>query len=112
MRIDDMTIGEAKQIAKMVGGQASNTDSFTLGSAIFVQTVLPYYTGELSSVTDADITLRLAAWIPDTGRMSEFLKTGKASEVEPYPTDMPVTISRSAIVSWCPWPHDLPREVK
>lgn len=78
--------------------------------AIFIRTVTHYYTGRLVDQTATEFVLDEAAWIADTGRFSEFLRTGEPSEVEPYPGR--VTVNRGAIVDWCDWPHALPRKMK
>lgn len=113
MKLDDLTIGEAKEIAKLVrGGTLSNGKSHSLkvGEKYFVRSVTHYYTGKLLDVTDADIVLGDAAWIADTGRFAEALKTGKFNEVEPFPDQ--VVINRDGLIDISPWPHSLPREVK
>jgi len=109
MDIDKLTIGELKQLRCLALGQKTG-HSFQEGKKLFVRTVTHYYTGRVEAVTDTDIVLAQAAWIADTGRFSEFLQTGNAKEVEPYPDC--VIVSRGAIVDWCYWPHDLPRLVK
>jgi hypothetical protein len=88
----------------------SSPAGFQVGKAYFIRTVTHYYTGKLRALTDSEIVLSDAAWIADTGRFSEALKTGKLSEVEPFPDE--VVISRGAFVDACEWTHPLPREVK
>ena len=82
----------------------------SLGAKVLIRTVTHYYTGRITAVHDDAITLEDAAWIPDTGRFSQALNTGKLEEVEPYPG--PVTIMTAAIVDVSPWTHELPREVR
>src|SRR5574341_1053677 len=60
-------------------------------------TVTMYYTGKLRQVTAQELVLTDAAWIADTGRFSEALRTGTLSEVEPFPEGQ-VVIGRGAIV--------------
>lgn len=52
---------------------------------MFVRTVTHYYTGRVVGVSDKAILLEDAAWIADTGRFADALRTGILSEVEPYP---------------------------
>lgn len=80
-----------------------------IGKNVLIRTVTNYYTGHLLSCADW-LHLEDAAWIADTGRFHEALKTGKLNEVEPYPADC--WISAGAVVDLCHWPHDLPRTVK
>ena len=89
--------------------QAKQTDLYPRGP-VLVRTVTHYYTGNLTEVSDGELRLTDAAWIADTGRFSEALKTGVMSEVEPYPDD--VILSRGAVVDVCAWKHNLPRETK
>ena len=81
------------------------------GECIFVRTVTYHYIGRCVHF-DADwIVLEDASWCASSGRWAEFLKTGKAAELEPYPDGHPVYLARGAIVEVTDWPHDLPREV-
>ena len=87
-----------------------NTGPYEIGQNYFVRTVTYHYTGKLETVTDKEIVLSGAAWIADSGRWAEALRTGKLSEVEPYPDK--VIVNRSAIVDSSLWLHELPRDVK
>jgi hypothetical protein len=113
MNIDEMTVGQIREIKSMfceTGDQKNHP--YTVGNSYFIRTVTHYYTGRLEWVFDCSLVLSDAAWIADTGRFNEFLRTGEPSEVEPYPDTMHPIISRSSIVDASPWPHDLPRDVK
>ena len=84
------------------------------GKNVLVRTVTNYYTGCLV-LPDSDqpqtwLELRDAAWIADTGRFSDALKTGKLEEVEPYPGTC--YVAAGAVVDVCEWPHELPRSQK
>lgn len=69
-----------------------------IGRKYFIQTVTFYYTGVLVAVTNQELVLEDAAWIPDTGRFSESIKEPtKFSEIEPF--NNPVFIGRGSIVS-------------
>lgn len=82
------------------------------GSNVFIRTVTHYFTGRVERVTKSWIILSQAAWIADTGRFSEALKTGELNEVEPYPDDGIVRVSRDGVIDVTPWTHSLPREMK
>jgi hypothetical protein len=82
----------------------------TVGNAVFVRTVTHYHTGRIVYIDKDVIELEDAAWIADTGRFGEALKTGTLGEVEPFPGV--VAIGRGAIVDVTGWPHALPRVQK
>lgn len=110
MDLDQLTLGEVRQLAQAIGYGQARSHSLTVGSKVFIRTVTTYFTGRIESITDTDIVLRDAAWIPDTGRFAQAIKSGVFSEVEPYPDKC--VVQRDAIVDWSPWAHDLPRGVK
>ena len=85
---------------------------YHFGRAYLVRTVTNYFSGRLLGIYEHELVLENAAWIADTGRFSEALKTGVMSEVEPIPG--PVIIGRGAIVDVCEWPEakPLPETVK
>jgi hypothetical protein len=89
----------------------SNTEhGLPIGTNIIIRTVTHYYTGLLLGVADGFLHLGNAAWIADTGRWEEALRTGQLSEVEPYPDDC--WVSAGAVVDFSPWGFELPRTVK
>ena len=81
-----------------------------VGGAYLIRTVTYFYTGRLVGITDSELILEEAAWIADTGRFADALKTGKFNEIEPYPGQ--VLVSRAAIVDACPCVFELPRSQK
>ena len=89
------------------------THPLEVGSKVFIRTVTSYYTGEIIEVTSEEITLVKAAWIADTGRFAQAMQTGEFSEVEPYPDEHQVSVSRGSITDLVRnWPHPLPRVQK
>ena len=109
MNIDNLTIGELKSINQLVGKTTSSP--YEIGKNYAIRTVTMIDVGRLVDVTDQELVLEDASWIPDTGRFHEFLQTGKANEVEPFP-DGKVIVGRGAIIDGCIWPFDLPRQTK
>jgi hypothetical protein len=101
----ELSLSDLKQL---VG--TSQTHSFQLGESYLIRTVTLYYTGRIHAITDSDLVLRDAAWIADTGRFHDALRTGELSEVEPFTSD--VIVSRSGIIDATPWKYQLPREQK
>ena len=96
MKIDDLTIGEAKQLAQMFPKCAQDSP-WVIGKIYLIRTVTMIQTGRLVAVGEHELVVEDAAWIADTGRFADALKTGKFAEVEPFP-DGKVIIGRGAIV--------------
>lgn len=88
----------------------SKSHSLQIGQAYLIRTVTMYYTGRVVAITDSDIILEDAAWIADTGRFADCLRTGNFNEVEPFPNG--TIVSRGAIVDCTSWPHPLPKAQK
>lgn len=82
---------------------------FQVGEKYFVRTVTDYWVGRLVSV-DGPYTLTLtdAAWVANTGRLSEFVGRGWAEGAEVEPVGR-VTCQWLAVL---PWSHDLFPEAK
>lgn len=110
MNINDLTIGEAKELTKLFDkGEAAHP--YVVGKNYFIRTVTHYYTGKLVQVTNQELVLEDAAWIADTGRYQQALVTGSLSEVEIYPAGQ-VIVGRGAVVDASVWAHTLPKEQK
>lgn len=112
MDIDNLTIKDAREIARIFGQSRSATHSLPIGKAVLIRTVTMNYTGRIASVTESDLVLEDAAWIADTGRFSTALKDGFPANAEIEPFFSPVIVSRSVLVDCCEWPHPLPRAQK
>lgn len=83
---------------------------FKIGDKWFIRTVTHYLTGRITKVYENFIELEDAAWIADTGRFNESIKTGIFSEVEPV--FVPVLLNTTSIIDCYKWEHAFPREVK
>ena len=79
-----------------------------IDEAVFIRTVTYHYTGWVAEVKGGAVRLSEAAWIADSGRWSDALKTGELYEVEPYPDECWIMIH--SIVDVSLWRHPLPRE--
>ena len=110
MKLDDLTYGEIKQIAGMFS-EDKESHPYEIGKNYFIRTVTHYYTGRLDAVFNQELVITDAAWIADTGRYADALKTGNFSEVEPYP-DGRVVIGRGAILDAAQLATTLPRSQK
>ena len=82
------------------------------GMKAFIETTTKYWTGEVEDFDFDYIVLKKAAWIPDTGRLSDCFTTGECAEVEPYPDNVMVRVKIDQIVNVTDWPFPLPRTRK
>ena len=96
MNINELTVGQAKELAQMFPKCAQDSP-WVIGKNYLIRTVTMIQTGRLVAVTEHELVVEDAAWIADTGRFADALKTGKFNEVEPFP-DGQVIIGRGAIV--------------
>lgn len=88
------------------------THPYVVGRSYFIRTITNYFTGRLVAVYDRELVITLAAWIPDTGRLADFLVHGTPNECEPFPDAAELILSRESVVDVVPFVHDLPRAQK
>ena len=79
-------------------GTSSPTLGLQTGMSVVIRTVTYHYTGVVDRIGDGRVRLSTAGWLADSGRWSEFLKTGEANEVEMYPRTVSVAIA--SVVDW------------
>ena len=109
MNINELTIGQAKELTEMFGGGQSKELPkelpFDIGQKLFVRTVTYHVTGEVVAIIGDWLVLDKAAWIADSGRFSEALKTCEFNEVEMYAHQVYVnagTITDATVVDVLP----------
>ena len=112
MNINDLTIGQLKEIQSLMNFEKSEKSIYPVGENVIVRTLTMIYTGKLESVTDTDFILTSCAWIPETDRYSDFVEKGSVNECEPYPDNLKVFISRGALLDMCELKSSLPRSQK
>lgn len=110
MTIDNLTLGEVKNLMSMFGGKTDTHQPFEIGKAYLIRTVTYINIGIVKSVGDKELVLSECSWIADTGRYHNAIKDGTLSEVEPYVDD--VIMGRGAIIDATIWKHALPKEQK
>jgi hypothetical protein len=88
----------------------SSETYFEIGKGYLIRTVTMIDTGRVVAVNEHEIVLEDAAWIADTGRFSDALKSAKFNEVEPFP-DGVVIIGRGSVIDAVRF-EKLPREQK
>lgn len=122
MNIDDLTIGQAKQLATLfpptvaqsvatleVRREPTPFDAL-IGKNIMIRTVTMIFTGRLVAVFPQELVIEDAAWIADTKRWQQFIAEGGIDECEPYPDEQPVIIGRGGLIDATEWLADLPRK--
>ena len=62
----------------------SSLNPLQVGNQVLIRTVTCYQVGRIVEETERGYVLVDAAWIADTGRFSDALKSGEFSEVEPF----------------------------
>lgn len=67
-----------------------------VGKVYAIRTVTMIYTGRLMDISETEMLLEDAAWIPETERWAQFVDDGSHKEAEPY--KRPVVLSRGAIL--------------
>ena len=77
------------------------------GDAYFIRTVTSFFTGKLVCIDGPELIFTDCAWIADTGRFADAMKTGNVNEAEPFPKDQPVLVNRESIVDATLWTHQL-----
>ena len=82
------------------------------GMKVLIKTVTLYYIGRVHKLSETEVALINASWIPSTGRWYEILQTGVLEEVEPYPSNLLCYVKLDPIISWSEWLHTLPEESK
>ncbi len=116
MNINELTIGQAKELANLFNNKTESNKShpFEIGKNYFIRTVTMSFVGELKAVFDDTFVLSKASWVADTGRFHNMLKSGldslDAAEIEPFIND--VIISRGALIDATVYNFSLPTTQK
>jgi len=99
MKFDDLTIGEARQLASMFNpsSEVYVTGPWEIGKNYLIRTVTMIDTGKLVAVGPTELVLESAAWVADTGRFSGALQSCSFSEVEPFPEGR-LIIGRGSVI--------------
>lgn len=112
MNLDELTLGQIKQIQGMCGGSNQKPHPYIIGQNYLIRTVTMIYTGKLVGVYENELVLQQCSWIAETDRWQQTCLHGKLKEVEPYNPKHDVIIGRGSILDVSPWDHDLPKDQK
>jgi hypothetical protein len=110
MNLEELTVKQVRELQSVLQPKTTTNFPYKVGDNVFIRTVTLYYTGKISQVKGQWITLEDAAWIADTGRFHDFLKTGKCNEYEGF--ILPVSIPMGSIIDITEWSFPLFREQK
>ena len=111
MKLDDLNIGEARQLASMFSSNPIDvTGPWEIGKNYLIRTVTMIDTGKLVAVFPNELVLESAAWIADTGRFTGALQSCTFSEVEMFPEGK-LVIGRGSVIDAIQIPR-LPKEQK
>lgn len=85
------------------GAKGDKAHSFlTVGEIYSFRTVTMIYVGRLFATSEQEFLIEDAAWVVETERWADYVKHGKAKEVEPYCA--PVILNRGAILDVTSFP--------
>lgn len=105
MDIENLTLGQLREIQSLCGTKTTNKNPFKIGEKYFIRTATYFHLGRLKEITGKWLILEEACWIADTGRFFEFLKDGKCNEYEAFQDD--VLIPVDSIIDVTKWRHEL-----
>ncbi len=110
MNIDNLTY-HIETMSSMIENhnkliETKNINPFEIGKAYFIRTITHIDIGIVDDIIGTHLILRDGAWIADTGRFYDCLKTGSLSKVEPFPETF--GLNMETIVDWAHWNHPLP----
>lgn len=80
--------------------------NFEIGKNYYIETLTKYWVGKVVSLSATEVVLQGAAWIADTGLFTDFLRDGKAQNLEVEIVgdwQIPVALITGA----SPWKHKL-----
>ena len=97
MKLDDLTLGDVKELRRMFSEAPAPEHPWVIGSIYLIRTVTMIDTGRLVQVTEHELVLEDAAWIADTGRFAQAVEKAEFGEVEPFPAGR-VIIGRGSVI--------------
>lgn len=105
MDIENLTLGQIKEIQLLCGTKNTNKPPFKIGEKYFIRTATYFHLGRLKEISEKWLILQEASWIVDTGRFFDFLKDGKCNEYESFQDD--IFIPLDSVIDITKWNHDL-----
>ena len=112
IEIDGIKYIKKDEILKIELQKPIEGTPFIVGANYMLRTITMIYTGKLVAVYNKYLVLTNVAWIADTGRWADTVKTGDFNEVEPYPEKMRVNINVDTLLDSFIVDFDLPKNQK
>src|SRR5512146_745928 len=105
MKIDDLTIGEMRQLVSMLMLGKANECPFVIGKSYFVRLATYHVLGTVDRIVGDFVVLKAgtASWIADSGRFQQAIDDGKLNEVEPVGTE--IFFNMNNVIDVYPWEH-------
>lgn len=114
MKINDMTLGELKEINSIFTRELVKEHPYQIGKNYLIRTVTMIQVGKLKAVYDTELLLENASWVADTDNFNEALSKGienlNGSEIEMFIND--VVVGRGAIIDATIYDCNLPTKNK
>lgn len=117
MNINELTIGQAKELISLFGGnkaESNKSHPFEIGQNYFIRTVTMAHVGKLEVVYDDILEFSGASWVADSGRLSDAMKSGlealSTSELEPFVNN--IFVGRGALIDMTKYNFPLPTKQK
>jgi len=111
LEISDETYEKIKD--QLLGDEVKEVNNYEdlVGEKVFFRTVTYHALGEVKKVVGRFVQLKNASWIADTGRFSDFIKSGlqTGTEVEPVGEQF---LNMDTVVDFFFWKHELPKTQK
>ena len=98
LNIDGVEYVRSDSLPPLSDEQCSIDAPWKCGKKYLIRTVTMTVTGKLVRVYPHELVLETAAWIADTGRFSDAVRTGTFDEIEPFPLKEVVIIGRGSII--------------
>lgn len=99
--INDYLLDEEKQ-------DVSELDDM-IGKKFFFRTVTYHWVGRVIKRLGMILELEESAWVADSGRFMDAIKTGDLNEVEPVGQSF---LNLNTVTDFIPWKHSLPKDQK
>jgi hypothetical protein len=109
MKIDDLTLGEIKEITKLIGSGGDLETPFEIGKSYFLRTVTYHIVGKVKKIVGKFLFLESASWVADSGRFMNAIKNGTLNEVEPIGEWF---VNFESITDFGEWKNELPTTQK